>query len=96
MAQLQEYLRQIPEYREAIVTRQDLIVTSANAAHATASQWAAVKDVQSLVPDATVTLRIHKISWTRSPQIVLAPVFGILVTQRIEPFTFRREYQAPV
>jgi hypothetical protein len=38
---------------------------------------------------------MHRIAWKRDPQIALPPVFGIVVTQRIEPFTFRREYMAP-
>jgi len=92
IAQLQDYLRQKPELREVRVTRQDLVVISANANQATAGQWAAVKRVQALLPDATVTLRVHKIAWKQDPQVALPPVFGILVTQRIDPFTFRREY----
>jgi hypothetical protein len=44
------------------------------------------------LPDATVTLRMHKVAWKRDPRVSLAPLFGVLVTQRIEPFTFRREY----
>jgi hypothetical protein len=96
IAELQKYLRQIPEYDAVVVTRQDLIVTSANATQATAAQWAAVKQVQALTPGATVTLRVHKVAWKRAPQVALSPVFGILVTQRVEPFTFRREYAVPV
>ena len=49
---------------------------------------------RSLLPDATVTLRAHKIAWRRDPGQALPPVFGVLVTQRVEPFTLRREYAA--
>ena len=47
---------------------------------------------RALLPDATVTLRMHKIAWKRDSRIVLPPVFGVLVTQRVKPFTLRREY----
>jgi hypothetical protein len=95
IAQLQHHLRQRPEYRDAVVAPQDLVVTGAHAKQATAAQWAAVKEVQALLPNATVALRVHTIAWKRDPQLRLPPVFGMLVTQRVEPFTFRREYAAP-
>ena len=38
---------------------------------------------------------VHKIAWKRHPQVTLAPVFSVLVTQRVGPFTLRREYAAP-
>ncbi|MGE3341862.1 MAG: hypothetical protein AB7L71_00385 [Vicinamibacterales bacterium] len=95
VSQLQTWVRQIPEHREVVVTRQDVVVTSANATQATAAQWMAVKGIQALLPGATVTLRIHRIAWRRDPRMGLPPVFGIVVTQRVEPFTFRREYVAP-
>ena len=94
-AQLQNYLRQLNPYGAVVITRQDLVVTSVNATEATAAQWTAVKDIQALLPDATVALRMHRIAWKRDPQKALPPVFGIVVTQRIDPFTFRREYIAP-
>ena len=95
VAQLQNHVHEMPEYRDMTVTRQDLVVTSSNAKQATAAQWAAVKQIQGLMPAATVTLRMHRVAWRRDPQVALPPVFSILVTQRVEPFTFRREYAVP-
>ena len=95
VAQLQAHLHQRPEYADAVVSRADVVLISANAVTATAEQWALVRDLQALLPTATVTLRVHKVSWKRNPQVALSPVFGILVTQRVGPFTLRREYAAP-
>jgi len=92
VARLQEYLTQIPEHANAVVMRNDVQVTSANLDQMTAAQFALLQEVKRLIPGATVTLRVHKIAWKRDPRVTLPPIFGILVTQRIEPFTFRREY----
>lgn len=95
VARLQEHVRQHAQYAAAIVTRPDLIVRSMNADTMSASQWAVVNEFQALLPDATVTLRVHRIAWKRDQQIALPPIFGVLVTARVGPFTFRREYAAP-
>lgn len=92
---LQAQLRQHADHADAIVTRNDVVVTSTNGQQMTAAQWAAVQEVRGLLPDATVTLRVHKIVWKRDLRISVPPVFGVLVTQRVGPFTLRREYMAP-
>ena len=93
---LQQHLRQFAEHANVIVTRDDLVVTSANVDRMTAPQFALIQQVRELMPDATVTLRSHKMAWKRDPQVALDPVFGVLVTQRVGTFTFRREYAAKV
>ena len=93
---LQQHLRQFSEHANVIVTRDDLVVTSANVDRMTAPQFALTQEVRGLMPDATVTLRSHKMAWKRDPQVALDPVFGVLVTQRVGTFTFRREYAAKV
>ena len=60
----------------------------------TAAQWALVNGFKADAPEATVTLRQHKIGWKRDPRVAPPPVFGILVTQRVSLFTLRREYAA--
>jgi hypothetical protein len=94
-ARLQTHLQQCPNHTDAVVTPDDLAVTSANAEKMTAAQWAVVQEIQTLVPEATVTLRVQKLAWKRELQMALPPVFGVLVTQRVGPFTLRREYSAP-
>lgn len=69
---------------------------SANVERMTAAQFALVQEVRCLMPDATVTLRSHKLTWKRNVQVALEPLFGVLVTQRVGPFTVRREYAAAV
>ena len=89
---LQAHVNSFPEHLNAVITRPDIVVTSSDVGQMTAGQFAVVQDVKALMPDATVTLRMHKIAWKRDPRLSLPPVFGVLVTQRLEPFTFRREY----
>ncbi|HEU5255171.1 MAG TPA: hypothetical protein VFU28_04230, partial [Vicinamibacterales bacterium] len=72
----------------------DVVVTSRNAETMTASQWAAVNKIRSLVPDATVVVRVHNVSWKRDRAINVGPFIGILVTQSYGPFTLRREFAA--
>jgi hypothetical protein len=93
--QLQAHLRQSPRYANAVVTSADLVVTSKNAGQATAAQWALVQQLQTVVPDATVALRVHRLSWRQDPQASTLTVFGVLVTRKVGPFTLRREYAAP-
>ena len=95
LARIQEALskRGAPE-RETVVSAADVAITSANAETMTASQWAAIKEIRGILPDATAVLRIHTVSW-RNDRTVTVPCFGILVTQRLGPFTLRREFDAP-
>jgi hypothetical protein len=47
------------------------------------------------MPDATVTLRVQRMLWTRDPQAPPLTVCFVLVTQQIGSLTLRREYLAP-
>jgi hypothetical protein len=93
--QLQKHLRQFGQHADAVMTRNDLLVTSADAKALTTAQWSTVQDIQRSLPQATVVLRMHKVAWKGDSKIALPPVFGVLITQRIGPFTLRREYVAP-
>jgi hypothetical protein len=92
---LQSFLRQLPAYSDSVVSQPDLAVTSMNAVKATRTQWAVVQELQAAKADATVTLRIHRLSWKRDPTAPSLTVFGVLVTCKVGPFTVRREYLAP-
>jgi hypothetical protein len=94
-AHLQAHLRLLPQYADAVITKADVLPMSANAHTATAEQFALVAEFQGALPNATIALRVHKVSWRRDPQVMLPPGFSILVTQRVGPFTLRREYAAP-
>jgi hypothetical protein len=63
-----------------------------HAVKATAAQWAVVRSLQSLVPDANVVLREHVLSSKRHQESASLTIFGLLVTKRHGPFVLRREY----
>lgn len=92
---LQAHLRQSPQYANAIVTSADLVVTSKNAAQATAAQWALVQELQAALPEATIVLRVHRLTWKHDLQAPTLTINGVLVTRKVGPFTLRREYAAP-
>jgi hypothetical protein len=94
VGRLQAHLQQHPGYVDAVVSPGTLSVISTNAVTATAAQWSLIKDIRALVPNATVTLRAHKLSWKRAPAHSIT-VFGLLVTLNCGPFTLRREYGEP-
>ena len=93
---LQVLLRQRPHYSEIVIAREDVIVTNTDADTMTAPQWLIVKEFQVLFPESTVVVRVHKVSWRHDAQVGLPPAVGILVTQRVGPFTLRREFAAPI
>lgn len=92
---LQAYLRQFRQYASAVVTSPDVVVTSKDAGQATAAQWELVQGLRAAFPDATVTLRVHRVAWRQDPQAPTLTVYGVLVTRKVGPFTLRREYAAP-
>jgi hypothetical protein len=92
---LQAFLRQLPEYANVVVTRADLQITSANAEHATASQWALQQELEQLLPNATSALRLHRLAWTKNADAPTLTQFTVLVTHRLGSFALRREYLAP-
>lgn len=92
---LQARLRQVPQYAAAVVTAADLVVTSKDAGQASAAQWALMQRLQEPLPDATVTLRMHRVAWKHDADAPTFTVYGVLVTRKVGPFTFRREYVAP-
>jgi hypothetical protein len=92
---LQAHVRQWHQHGAATVTATDLSVTSTNAVKATAVQWALVERVRTLLPDATVALRAHRLAWTRDAKVPPLMAFGVLASVKVGPFTLRREYEVP-
>ena len=91
-AQIQNAVKRLTPGSETTLSPSDVIVTSRTADTMTASQWAAVGRIRNVIPEATVVLRIHDVSWKKDRTIAVGPFFGILVTQRVGPFTVRREF----
>ena len=89
---LQAHLRQMAAYREVVVTKADLLVTSTNAEAATEAQWSLREQLQASLPDAEFTFRIHRLTLREDPNAPALSIFGLLATRRIGPFTVRREY----
>jgi hypothetical protein len=95
ISRLHTQIRQSPDCAAVVLTPDDVMVTSTDATEMTAAQWNAVEDLRRVLPMATVTLRMHRVAWKRDRRIALAPAYGLLVTQRVGPFTIRREYTMP-
>jgi hypothetical protein len=93
---LQRFLRESMGTDDIVVTPSDVAVRSGHAVKATATQWAVVRSLQSLVPDATVVLREHVLSSRRHQDSASLTVFGVLVTKPHGPFVLRREYLVDV
>jgi hypothetical protein len=95
VSRIQEALSyRLPAGGDTTVSPADVAVSSTNAETMTAAQWAAITELRAILPDSTVVLRVHKVSWKKDPSIAITPCFGILVTQRLGPFTLRREFDA--
>ena len=77
---------------DTTISATDVAVTSTNAETMTSAQWAAVNEIRNTLPEASVVLRVHSVSWKKDRTITV-PCFGILVTQRFGPFTLRREFE---
>jgi hypothetical protein len=92
---LQGHLRLRAEYHSAVVTNRDLAVTDANATEATPDQWQAVLRARALVPDGTVTLRTHRLTWKSDPKAPAITLHGLLVAQSVGPLALRREFEVP-
>ena len=92
---LQAHLRQFPEFADVVVSPRDLVVTSSTAINATSEQWATVSALQAAMPEATITLRSHRLSWNRQQRAPSLTLTAVLVTQESGPFTLRREVAMP-
>lgn len=89
---LQRFLREATGAEDIVVTPSDVTVRSLHAVKATATQWAVVRSLQSVVPDATVVLREHVLSSKPHQDSGSLTIFGVLVTKPHGPFVLRREY----
>jgi hypothetical protein len=92
---LQEALRASAEHGNATVDSKDVIVTTSEAKQVCAVHWELLNRIRAAVPNAAVTLRLHKVGWKHGRNVALAPFHTIVVTQRVGPLLLRREYLAP-
>jgi hypothetical protein len=91
-AALQEHLRRFSRYADAVVLPSDLMTTDNEAESATSTQWSRVLAIRSVLPNAIVTLRVHRLSWKRDPQAPPLALHGVLVVCHVGPLIVRREF----
>ena len=89
---LQAHLRRASQYSDVVIARGDLVVLDRDATEATSEQWARMLEARAALPDSTVTLRAHRLSWKVDPQAPSLIVYGLLVTRSMGPFMVRREF----
>src|SRR5919109_2540414 len=94
-ARLQQRLREVPQYANAVVTPANVGIFNTDAVKATEAQWALVQALQQVFSDATVVLREHRISWKADVSAPSLTMYGVIVTRKVGPFDLRREYAAP-
>ena len=94
-AVMQAHLRRYPEYKDAVITERDLAVSDENAVQASATQWARAQEARAMLPDATVTLRSHRLTWRGHPEAPAVTLYGLLVVRAFGPIVLRREFAVP-
>jgi hypothetical protein len=94
-AVFQAHLRRYPEFERVVITERELDVADADAVQATAAQWARAQEARSMLPDATVMLRSHRLTWRGHPEAPALTLYGLLVVRTIGPFVLRREFAVP-
>ena len=92
---MQAHLRRYPEYNDAVITERDLAVSDDDATQASAAQWARAQEARALLPDATVTLRSHRLTWRQHPEAPGLTLYGLLVVRTFGPIVLRREFAVP-
>jgi hypothetical protein len=92
---MQAHLRRYPEYKGAVITERDLAVSDDNATQASAAQWARAQEARALLPDGTVTLRSHRLTWIGHPEAPSITLYGLLVVRTFGPIVLRREFAVP-
>lgn len=92
---MQAHIRRYPEYERAVITERDLAVVDADAVQASPAQWARAQDARAILPDATVTLRTHRLTWRGHPDAPALTLYGLLLVRNVGPLVLRREFAVP-
>jgi len=92
VARLQCYLRRFPEYSRLEIVRGDVAVTTARADTATERHWALRQELEAAMPDAKLTMRIHRLALKSDPNAPPLTQRGVLVFKAVGPFTVKREW----
>ena len=89
---LQKFIRQCTGSADVVVTPADVVARSAHAIMASAEEWAAIREIQERLPEASVVLRHHLLLSRRHQSVPSMVIIGALVTLKHGPFVLRREY----
>ena len=89
---LQAYLRTLPQYAEAVVTKAELGHSFEDAKASTGGQWARAHEIQRVLPHATVIVRFHRLSWRKDLRAPSLTRYGVVAVHTLGPLTLRREY----
>jgi len=93
-ALLQAHLRKLPEFAEVVVSKADLAHSFEDAKAATGAHWARAHAIQCALPNATVTVRFHRLLWRKNLKAPTVTRYGVIAVQTLGPLTLRREYEA--
>jgi len=93
-ALLQAHLRKLPEFAEVVVSKADLAHSFEDAKAATGAHWARAHAIQCALPNATVTVRFHRLLWRKNLNAPTVTRYGVIAVQTLGPLTLRREYEA--
>jgi len=92
---LQAFLRQLPAYASAVVTKRDYRVITHALPAATQAQWEWLQWIRRAIPHANVHLRERELVWTTVAAAPRHRTISILVTMRVGSLTLRRELVMP-
>ena len=70
----------------------ELTTTDTDAESATATQWARVLALRSVLPEAIATVRVHQLSWKRDQSAPSLRLHGVLAVCHVGPLILRREF----
>jgi len=92
VAWLQRHLRRFPKYSRLEIAKGDVAVTTTRAETATEAHWALRLELEAAIPDAKLTMRIHRLALKSDSTAPRLTQRGVLVFKAVGPFTVKREW----
>ena len=93
-SRLQGFLRDSPNYADAVVPPDTQMVRTRHLTDATAAQWAVMEEIRTGVPGASVFLRERVLSTTGIPDAPSLRLITVVATKKVGPLSLRREFVA--
>jgi hypothetical protein len=92
---MQAQVRACPGHGEAIVTPRDVTVVTRLLPTASATQWALVNHIRTVLAGAQVQLRERSLAWTGDPHAPKLRLVTAVVTTQVGSLLLRREFHVP-